>query len=210
MRNAEFYIDRANAAFEAGFRSMAARKNAMADLRNAYDLERRAIMDLCLDVVRANRANNEPEDPAADELYWNVPDFHNWKARHADAVLAVFPDAAPIVARINDYVELRAAFAEAEIMRVQPNPQRELVERVQKSIRDIMAAKRVQYIQGVELYELFGGANVCANAHYVVNQFGTEFMRVFYYYNGRVTALNMIIAIVQEGNKRLEAKEKAQ
>lgn len=210
MINAEFYIDRANASFESGFRSMAAKKDAIANLRSAYEIERRAIMDLCLDVVRANRANNQPEDPAADALYWDIPDMHNWKARHADAVLTVFPDAAPIVARINDYVELRAAFAAAEIVRVAPNPQKEFIERVQKSLRDIMEAKKLQYVQGVELYELFGGANVYANAHYVVNQFGTEFMRVFYYYNGRVTALNMIIAIVQEGNRRLEAKEKTQ
>jgi hypothetical protein len=204
MRNAEFYIDRANAAFEAGFNSMAARKNAMADLRNAYDLEYRAIQNICLDVLQNDRGNVD-----ADRVYWGLPDFHNWKARHADLVLGVFPEAAPIVARIADYVELRAAFAAAEIRRVAPNPQCELVERIQKSLREIMEAKKVQYIAGVEMYEYFGGANVSANAHYVVNQSGTEFMRVFYYLNGRITALNMIIAIVQEGNRRLESKEAA-
>lgn len=50
----------------------------------------------------------------------------------------------------------------------------------------------------MEIYEVFGSLPVSMNWHYVTNQFGTSFIRVFYYMAGKLTPLSMICYIMEQ------------
>lgn len=193
-RNPEFYIDRANVRFEAGFNSLAAQKEAIRDVNAAYELLCREIQNMYLNIPNADR--NE----AQENVYFGLPALHNWKDHHNNFVLDVFQQAAPIVAQIQDLVAFRNVIKNAEVIRVErvANP---VAVAVAKSIRDIMAARKAQYARGLEIHDIFGKLPVYVNVHYVVNQYGTEFLRAFYYMHGVLTPLNVILAV-------LEAKQK--
>ncbi|MEN1688726.1 hypothetical protein AAIH59_33125, partial [Pseudomonas aeruginosa] len=79
----------------------------------------------------------------------------------------------------------------------------ERVERVQKSIRELMDMRKEQCARGLRLHDLLGGLPVYANVHMVTNQHGTTFMRAFYFLDGVMTPLNVIRAAVAAGCRAL-------
>ena len=66
--------------------------------------------------------------------------------------------------------------------------------------------RQEQYNNALRLHDIFGGLPVHANVHYVTNQHGTTFLRAFYYLNGTLTPLSIIIAAAEA--KALEAEGK--
>jgi hypothetical protein len=70
----------------------------------------------------------------------------------------------------------------------------------------MMELRKSQYARGLELHEIFGNLRVSANVHMVRNQHGTTFIRAFYYMDGKLTPLNMILAVAQEIQRREDAK----
>jgi chromosome segregation ATPase len=199
-RTYEDRIDAALEAFEKGFESEAARKRALDDLNRAYNLVR----DEQRDALRA-RAPYEAEHNAmtateeqsrermaflyADEN--EVPyDLHQVREKHADR----FGD---LWSKVERLVELRAAIKAAEIVKAAPSENEVLAERVQKSIREIMERRQAQYATGLELQEVFGRLPVTMNVHVVHGHKGAVFLRTFYYMNGKLTPLNVILAVLQ-------------
>ena len=99
---------------------------------------------------------------------------------------------------IRSLVDLRAAIKDAEIA---PAPAKSEVEAevaaIRKSIIEEMEARKAQFIEGLEVARLFGGLPVSVNAHLVHGHKGAIFVRHFFYLNGKLTPLNMILAIAE-------------
>lgn len=189
-RDSNFYIDRANARFEAGFTTIAAQKEALRDLASAHELLTQSIRNLVLAIDRDARSD------AQMDVYWNMADLHNWKAKHSELAVSVFPEAKIYVEQIEALVDLRKVIKSAEIVRVERREHAKVAE-VTRTIRDIMETNKAHYARGLELNKIFKGLPIYANVHYVVNQFGTEFLRAFYYMDGILTPLNVIIAVFE-------------
>lgn len=212
-RDFQFYITRATEAFERGFTTLSARKEALADLNYAYDRCRDAMAGVCLD---SPRQDDGRMIPTLEALCWGLPGYpHQWRGKHTQLVHAVFPDlgAGKVdllgaeVARIEQVIELRAAIAGAEIVRVE-RKNAELDERVAKvreSLADPMQRRGEQYAYAIKLGEIFGNMPVTANMHWVVNEHGHGFWRTFWYLNGELTPLNVLVAARQELERRAAA-----
>lgn len=197
-RTAEFYIDRAHAAFARGFPSKAAQKSATDDLNRAHEICRQDIQNLVLAIDRDARTE------AHNNVYWGLADLHVWKPKHSALVLGTFPEAEPTVRLIEQLVDLRAVIKAAPVVKAErKTDDREAA--VTKSVRDIMELRQAQYAHGLKLHDLFGGLPVHANVHVVTNQHGTTFLRAFYYMNGTLTPLNVILAVLQTKAREAEA-----
>lgn len=198
-RTPDFYIDRANAAFALGFTSKAAQKSATDDLNRAHEACRQSIQNLVLAIDRDARTE------AHDNVYWGLADLHVWKPKHSALVLGTFPEAEPTVRLIEQLVDLRAVIKAAPVVKAErKTDDREAA--VTQSVRDIMELRQAQYARGLELHDLFQGLPVTANVHVVTNQHGTTFLRAFYYMNGTLTPLNVILAVLQTKAREAEGK----
>ena len=202
----DLYVNRATALFEAGFTSKAAQKDALDYLNRAFAILTDGARSDILTAAAAKfptAASEEAANMNRDAFvnaqgYWDMPDYpHLLKHKHA-VFLATRWDAACMVA------ELRNAIKAAAIVKIERKVNdREVA--VQKSIRDIMAMRQSQFERGLKIADLFGGLPVSANVHLVTNQFGTTFLRAFYYLNGEMMPLNVIICIAQERERQAEA-----
>lgn len=198
-RTPDFYIDRANAAFALGFTSKAAQKSATDDLNRAHEAFCQSIKDLVLAIDRDARTE------AHNNVYWGLADLHVWKPKHSALVLGTFPEAEPTVRMIEELVALRTVIKAAPVVKAERDPMTEREAAVTKSVRDIMEQRKAQYAHGLALHDLFGGLSVHANVHVVTNQHGTTFLRAFYYMNGTLTPLNVILAVLQTKAREAEA-----
>lgn len=190
-RPASFYTDRALAALNAGFTSMAGQKAALSDLNYAYDVHKRAIADTLL--ADRDIAN-------WDDLYYGRPDLHNWKPKHSVA----YAWSAEVPA-IEQLVELRATIKAAPVnspVRAEPSPYQV---RAEKTLSELIELRQSQYLNAINLGEVFNGLPVHANTHRVTNDCGTTFLRTFYYLAGRFTPLSVIIAAAEELERRKAA-----
>lgn len=191
-RTVEFYVNQANEKFEAGFTTMAAQKQALQDLGRAYEILTQEIQDLYLSIPRAERTE------AQDNVYWGLANYlNNWKPKHTSLVLNVFPQAEIFTSQIETLAELRETIKSAEIVKVEriANPK---IATVTKTIHDMVALRKEQFQTGMKLCEVFGNLPVSINWHYVTNQHGTSFIRVFYFMANKLTPLNMILAVLEE------------
>jgi len=95
-------------ACQATFKTKAARKEALEQVSRQFEKLAQAIRNLHLAIPHAERTK------AGDEVYFGIPHQPNhWRAKHAAATLAVFPEAAPIIAEIEKVVAARDAIKAA-------------------------------------------------------------------------------------------------
>lgn len=205
-RTADFYIERAITAFDAGFATKAAKNDAMAFIGRAYELHAETIQRICLDVLHGPERET-PRGRAVDEVYFSIPHYlHQWRDKHATMVLAQFPELAAMVAQIADLVELRETMKAAEVTRRPARAQKSTLEvRAMQSLESLMALRKEQFATGLKIAEVFGTLPVTINSHWVTNEFGTSFLRTFWYLGGKLMPLNIICCIAQE----LADREKA-
>ncbi len=86
------------------FGSKAARKAELDKLSRVYGKARNVIQGMTLAVPYDERTE------AQNELYYGMPhDLHNWRAKYSAKALEVFPQAADIVATIEELVKARNA-----------------------------------------------------------------------------------------------------
>ena len=178
--------------FNDGFASQAQKKRVNDLLLVAYEF--------VVDELRlAIRNQTEPEihhktKPLSD-LYFSIPSLRHWKDKHS----LMFKDYPEHLARITRIVSLRSATKNAELTPINSNERKRAcrleTEKVQSSLSALIDKKQGQYIEGLRVAHLFNGLDVTVNSHQVTNYQGTEFTRHFYYLNGQLTALNLIIAI---------------
>lgn len=189
MRTFETYIAQAAAAFDAGFASEAARKNALADLGRAYDRAREDFMHAL--IAEHPHVDGVGRGDLFETLYWGVPMYvHIWGPKQ-DALFAAYPD---LLAKVAECRDLRAAIKAADVA---PRPVRvdhPAAVRVQKTLAEMMAARNVSYIAAVDLGHVLGRLPVSCAGHYCRNEGGTTWVRVDYYLRGRRTAFAVIAA----------------
>lgn len=202
-------IASAQAAFEAGFLSMAAKKRAQDELNRAYE----TIREAAIDGVRAFARN---EAPGTDEAAYAIRngifrandlpfDLHQVRDAHIVTIRKWRGDEAGM---IRDMIALRAAIKDAPLSPAPAKPEIEVkAEQVRRTIMEEMERRKALYIDGLDitrtLNEIFPRADgkialpVSVNAHWVHGHKGARFIRHFFYLHGKLTPLNTIIAIAE-------------
>ena len=191
-RNAAFYIDRALTAFNAGFSSKSGQKDAVGDLNRACDIYYNELHSEMLQVEYEDRSDEW------HQLYHNVPFYiHLWNEKRRKQ-FAAYSD---YVAKMDDLFALLAPIKEAVIVPPVKDETKAKVEAIRMSLVDLIAKRNGQFVEGVSLVEHFGQLPVSVSAHYVTNAHGTHFIRHFFYMNGTLTPLNVIIAVLDATRK---------
>jgi len=191
MRTFEYYKNQAIDLLNKGFTSKASKKNALSQILYAYEALTGMIREELLNVPIEERLKTEEHS----KLYWGLPAYpHIWNKKHSKLSSARFPKETK---EIEILVELRNAIKETEVVPLVKieTPEQIKANKIEKTIEEIMEAKKVRFLEGYSLTEEFGGLEVTANSHWGMNQHGTQFIRTFYYLFGKVTALNTICAI---------------
>jgi hypothetical protein len=156
------------------FSAKAHQKEALDYLNRAYSLVR-----------EQNNSGN------AYENCWDIPfDLHQIRDRH----FVMFKEEHHVALR--ELVSLRAIFKFIEV--VKPAPKNDAVERkaaeVTKEVKNLLEMRTAQYNRAIDLGRLFNYLPVSVTPHHVTNQYNTSFIRCFYYLNGKMTPLNIIMA----------------
>ena len=168
------------------FTSMAEQKRALDVVARAYEKLRDSVMDRILAEL--------PESDERHTLYWGVPSNLRYINSMEMETYAPFG-----FAPVEQLIELRNQVKATPI--VKPERVSETQRRIaaaRQSIVEEMERRKARYVEALELGRLFGGLRVTVNAHWVRNQHGTEFLRYFFYLDGRLTALQIIIAIAEQ------------
>lgn len=212
-RTISFYIDAALDAYNAGFTSKAAQKDALDNVSRAFDIVSGEVKKAVLarrpfiaDTATHEEviAWHEAFHASIDGAIYDGPFYlHLMREKHISLIdQAGFG----VEARtIETLVDLRNQIKAAPVNPpVRDTAAIEAKARVEKGIIELMKLRGEQYARALNLGELFNGLPVSANSHWVVNQHGTQFVRTFYYLMGELTPLNVLIAAAQELERRNE------
>jgi hypothetical protein len=191
-------------AIASGFTSLSSKKSTMTSLNRCYEeLENAFIRAEILDIADRNEYNQMTEE--WKNLYWSVPgSLRQWEESFVNTILCKLPQLSDTVSKITDLKTMYDEVKVSDVNKPEPKPITALEQRIHKAMKDEMEKIKSDFAYGVKLAGIFGKLPVSINAHYVVNQFGTEFIRCFYYLGGKLVKLNTIIAIMQD----LETKNK--
>lgn len=197
-RTVQSYIDSVSEALNNGFSSKVSQKKALMNLNYAYEICR----DELISIVNVKDKTEEQHD-----AYWSIPfELYQWKDKHAEIMRNVAPretcDA--VIEQVEFLIELRNTIKVTPIIKIE-NKNAEMkceVERIQEDIVKKMERLGKVYDNCLNLLDLFDGLPVTANVHVVTNQYGTTFPRVFYFLDGKLTPLNLIIAAYQEHQRK--------
>lgn len=136
-------------------------------------------------------SGNERDEQLNDD-YWNMPsELHRLREKHFSIVERHAPGL------VDDARTLVDAYAAAKSATIVAKEQTETVE--QQIIRDIkaeMERRKTNVLNQIDMSRKFG-MSVWANAHYVNHPTAGRIIRVFYYLNGKLTALSTICGIAQ-------------
>lgn len=208
------YTAKAVAIVNAGAAIKVRIKEANEDLARAYDVQKQVIMNACLDLFRAAREDGKTHEEInampANALYYAMPDLHVFKAKHADAIRAVFTDKEDVIAAIEELVELRAGVKAAEVIKFERKEQtveEKIKDRVLKNFAEVAADRRAQFNWAAEIiremnkelpYEADKGLLAPINCRpvYCMNYAGTAWVRIDWYFRGEKMAMNVILAAV--------------
>lgn len=180
------HLAAATDAFNAGFSSKAAQKAALDSVNRAADEVKGRVHEELLTVARDDRT-----DDWAD-LYYGFPAVHVWKAKHQASYVA-FPEA---VSAMDQLAALRQSIKDQPIVPPVKDADKVRVETVRTTILDLIEKRKAQFRDGIKMVEVFGKLPVTVSGHYVTNEHGTTFPRYFFYLAGKLTPLNVILAIV--------------
>lgn len=204
-------------ALEGGFKSKSQKKESATRLSRIWERIVDKIRSSINEVVWAD-AEARGLNPTMDEFGNLPPEYVEWersfvmplrdkadfpaslthvRERHLDKIQEHFPE------YYDDVFYIKTLLDEVKAAEVSPLPPKKdpteaQVERKVKSIFDEMAKRQKQFTDAVEMGRLFGGLRVTAYPHWGRSKYGRDFIRVFYYLNGRVTPLSVIVAAAQE------------
>lgn len=176
---------------ESGFNTMAAKKETLANISRIYEKECWKIRHAIIDSTNKDALN---------DIYWSIPQLpHQWNNRISANIAKAMPEMIVTLDQINDIVSLRD---EVKSMQVNAKPvETETETKLRKTIEQQIIKSKADYANGLELKEIFGELPVSVDMHYVVNQYGTEYIRCFYYLAGKIVKLSVIIALMQDTKK---------
>lgn len=195
------YTEKAFTAIDGGngsFPTKSAQKEALTHLNRAYG----TLRDIFTQEIAAKHLpNRQPTDNEWDEYLvvrdqTDLPfDLHQIRDRHITMMRGHNEDLGLRLLALRDArYEAKAMPIAAPKPKAEPSPYQVKAER---SLLDLMKRRESQYLEAVELGKIFNGLPVSANTHLVVNQYGTEYLRTYYYLNGKLTPLNVIIAAAE-------------
>lgn len=118
-------VEAAKAALAAGFKSAAAQAEATQAAGRAYEELK--------DAIRAPMNIDTHAD-----LFWSIPDLHQWRAKHTAAVVAAFPELAATCAKVDELVALRAAIKASPV--VKPETKKAAAAKKVEAIKEAVAA----------------------------------------------------------------------
>lgn len=144
---------------------------------------------------------------ALEHAYWNIPDLHNVKEKHKEFLGDFYPQAVELK-------ELRDAIKAVPVVTVQKKE-----ESIETTIRNLLknkietTAEKFDYAKFVMdefakmvFSEKFGKEVMLAPISnvpvYCMNYFGTSWVRIDWYLNGRKTSFNMIMAAIEEWKEK--------
>lgn len=200
MNKFENYLTRADAEYQAGFKSKAARDRACSYLNYALELVVAEITGAILDRPYSERGNGSP----LETLYWELTCVycHNFIKKSAQTIPVLGEMAAEWIALGEQCVALYTMYKAAEIKVVPPSPAKAVEEKIQKTIKQMLEDRKEKFNRCLRLESLFGTMGVTANVHLVFGHKGTVYVRAFYYVMGVLTPLNTIIAAMEEADRR--------
>lgn len=192
-------FNKASDLLDAGFATKAAQKNANGYLNTAYS----DVREIITQQVRCTYAPGPEHTDAQWQAYvdrlneYDLPfDLHQVRDRHLDKAAEIDGIAAD---KIRLLVETRAQVKAEPIQPPQPKAEKsEYQVKAERSIVEEMERMKTQYLRAVDLGRIFNGIPVTASSHWVVNQYGTGFPRTFYYLDGKLTRLNILIAAAEQ------------
>lgn len=192
-RTIEDRITAAQTAFEAGFLSKAAQKRALDELNRAWSNIHDDIHHAVIKQANDTWQHNCEERWAFFRENETPFDLHQIRDKHFPTI-EKWSDHGPIV---RDLIALRAAIKGAELAPAPVNEEKAKIETIRRSIIEEIEMRKAQFIEGLEMARHFKGLPVSVNAHWVYGHKGARFIRHFFYLNGKLTPLNMIMAIAQ-------------
>lgn len=211
-KTANDHIEIAQTAFEAGFASKAAQARALGELNYAYNKMRDTAHHAQIAHANGNPAlNNNGENRTEFFRLNDMPfDLHNVRDRHL-VVFARWIDA-EAASLISNLIALRAAIKSASIAPAPVKPEAVVkAETIRRSIVEEMERRKSLFVEGLDIGRMFAdlyprknkageivpsaSLPVSVNAHWVSGHKGTDFVRHFFYFNGKLTPLQTIMAI---------------
>lgn len=196
MNKFETYISRAEAEYQAGFKSKAAQDRACSHLNSALELVVAEITGAILDRPHEEREGDTP----LHNLYWDLCGVYcrNFVKKSAQVIPLLGEMASEWVALGEQCVALYTTYKAAEIKVVPASPVKAVEEKIQKTIKQMMEDREEKFNRCLKLESLFGTMGVTANVHLVFGHKGTVYVRAFYYVMGVLTPLHLIIAAMEE------------
>ena len=168
----------------------------------AHQKEALSILNSGFSRVRENNFRFSTENLSCEDRYAIPFDLHQIRDKH----FRLFDEIHH--ADIKTLAALRADLKAIPVVKPQPKNDRvsEKQAQVTETVVDMIKRRTAQYHEAVELGRLFGGLPVSVTPHLVTNEFNTTFTRCFYYLNGKMTPLSVIMAAAE---KLAAEKEKA-
>ena len=181
------------------YKSKAEQKRELEKVSKEYDKIRSSMMDKMLNEKNAGRPQ------MMNTLYWNTPHYlHQFSEGHATLFSDDFKNE---VKQIFELKQIRQSIKDTPID-PKPEPKNKRETEIVNSIKEIMERNKKNYITGLELHKHFGYLPVYVNAHLVTNAYGTTFVRHFFYMDGKLTALNVILAVLDTIKREEKENEK--
>jgi len=217
----QHWISEVEEALEKGFKTKSQKKDSLSILGRIWEDITEQISDEINEQI-AKDYKSRGLTTTLDEFGGLPPEYIAWEENYADPerekaelpmylthvreqhlqkIQTYFPEHYDNVVYIKNLLDTIKA-AEVTPLPPKQDPLEKKVEAKVKSVFDIMAKRQKQFTEAVDFGEMFGGLNVSAWAHRGQSKYGTPFTRVFYYLNGRVTPLNVIVAAAQELEKQ--------
>ena len=185
------HTEAANAAFTPeGFVSKAAQKRVLEDLNRAFGYAREArFEEIC---AAAPAGNNEGRQEFFDSN--DLPfDLHQVRAKH-EAAAGTYWAQFCMLADYREVVRNTPVIVATKTV----DPVKALEKKVQESVADLIKRRMGQYNEALRLNDIFGTLPVTVSPHYVHGHKGTNFVRCFYFLNGKLTPLNVILAAMEK------------
>ena len=178
------------------FDSKAAQKKELFNLNNKFSNLMNKLGSKILDARMIYEQNSEIFD-IYTELYWNRPNYlYQWNKKKANAFI-----------QFDSYVisanKLRAEYDKVKTAKINNSSKKFITgQDVKNDIYDILKKRKLDYVEGLVLSDKFGGLDVYVNAHMVFCDDRKPYVRHFFYLFGKLTALNTIIAVAEEHNRK--------
>lgn len=208
VAKAHRYMTEATQLLDAGFCTKSAQKRSLECLNRAYDATRDIVHNLAIEIARDNNLGREKDDTTwgayLDELrQYDMPfNLHEVRDRHLAAVDPIAPGSVQIV---RELLDMRQLVKDTPVVPKPRDDTKKRVEAIRLDLMEIIAKRREQYVEALDMARHFGGLPVSCNVHWVRHEQGTMFLRHYFYLRGKLTPLQVLLAAADTYAREQEA-----